>query len=79
MDSALRAAGMKGEGVTSGAVIAVKTHDFDRIGWSKKEWLWILKKIASIIGASLSEVSSARALPVCLYRTLTLNWNHFGN
>ena len=39
---------MNGEGISSGAVIAVKTHDFDHKGWSKKELVCILKKISSI-------------------------------
>ena len=32
---------MNGEGISSGAVIAVKTHDYDGKGWSKKELVCI--------------------------------------
>ena len=36
IDTSLRVAGMNGEGVNSGAVIAVKTHDFKLEGWRKR-------------------------------------------
>ncbi len=36
-DNALRAAGMNGECVRSGAVIAVKTHTFNPVSWTAED------------------------------------------